>query len=97
MCILVSLYIVLSNTFNTNTNDSIIFQFINMIMNVYSLGITSMCIELSDIIEMLYPLIIDMQLRYTPLHYASIYGHEKIVEQLLKAGASHSAVDKVST
>ena len=42
-----------------------------MIMNVYSLGITSMCIELSDIIEMLYPLIIDMQLRYTPLHYAS--------------------------
>ena len=32
-----------------------------MIMNVYSLGITSMCIELSDIIEMLYSLIIDMQ------------------------------------
>ena len=32
-----------------------------------------------------------------PLHYASKNGHEKIVEELLKAGASHSAVDKVST
>ena len=68
-----------------------------MIMNVYSLVITSMCIELSDIIEMSYPLFIDMQDGYTPLHYASKNGHEKIVEQLLKAGASHSAVDKVST
>ena len=59
-----------------------------MIMNVYALGITSMCIELSDIIEMLYPLFIDMQVGYTPLHYASKNGDEKIVEQLLKAGAS---------
>ena len=67
-----------------------------MIMNVYSLGITSMCIEFS-VIEMSYPLFIDMQDGYTPLHYASKNGHEKIVEQLLKAGASHSAVDKVGT
>ena len=68
-----------------------------MIMNVYSLVITSMCIELSDIIEMSYPLFIDMQDGYTPLHYASKNGDEKIVEELLKAGASHSAVDEVST
>ena len=67
-----------------------------MIMNVYSLGITSMCIELS-VIEMSYPLFIDMQDGYTPLHYASKNGDKKIVEQLLKAGASHSAVDEVST
>ena len=67
-----------------------------MIMNVYALGITSMCIELS-VIEMLYPLFIDMQRKCTPLHYASKNGHEKIVVQLLKAGASHSAVDRVST
>ena len=67
-----------------------------MIMNVYALGITSMCIEL-NVIEMLYPLFIDMQNGYTPLHYTSKNGHEKIVEQLLKAGASHSAVDEVST
>ena len=67
-----------------------------MIMNVYSLGITSMCIELS-VIEKLYPLFIDMQRKCTPLNCASINGHKKIVEQLLKAGASHSAVDKVST
>ena len=31
-----------------------------MIMNVYALGITSMCIGLS-VIEMLYPMYIDMQ------------------------------------
>ena len=67
-----------------------------MNMNVYALGITSMCIELS-VIERLYPLSIDMQLRYTSLHYASKNGHEKIVEELLKTGASHSAVDYVST
>ena len=67
-----------------------------MIMNVYALGITSMCIELC-VIEMLYPLFIDMQQRYTPLHYASKNGHEKIVDQLLKAGANHSAVNNVST
>ena len=67
-----------------------------MIMNVYAVGITSMCIELG-VIEMLYPLFIDMQDGYTPLHYASKNGHEKIVEQLLKTGASHSAVDRVST
>ena len=67
-----------------------------MIMNVYSLGITSMCIELS-VIEMLYPLFIDMQWKCTPLHYASMNGHEKIVEQLLKAGASHSDVNEVRT
>ena len=67
-----------------------------MIMNVYALGITSMCIELS-VIEKLYPLFIDMQVGYTPLYYASKNGDEKIVEQLLKAGASHSAVDEVST
>ena len=96
MCILVSLYIVLSNTFNTCTNDSNIFQFIDMIMNIYSLGIASMCIELS-VIEKLYPLFIDMQRKCTPLHYATKNGDEKIVEQLLKAGASHSAVDEVST
>ena len=65
-------------------------------MNVYALGITSMCIELS-VIEKLYPLFIDMQWENTPLHCASENGHEKIVKQLLKAGASHSAVDKVST
>ena len=65
-------------------------------MNVYALGITSMCIELS-VIEKLYPLLIDIQGRYIPLHYASENGHEKIVEQLLKAGANHSAVDNVST
>ena len=67
-----------------------------MIMNVYALGITSMCIELS-VIEKLYPLFIDMQDGYTPLHYASKNGDEKIVEELLKAGVSHSAVDEVST
>ena len=67
-----------------------------MIMNVYALGITSMCIELS-VIEMLYPLFIDMQVGYTPLHYASKNGDEKIVEQLLKAGANCSAVNEVST
>ena len=67
-----------------------------MIMNVYALGITSMCIELS-VIEMSYPLFIDMQDGYTPLHYSSKNGDEKIVEELLKAGASHSAVDEVST
>ena len=50
-----------------------------MIMNVYALGITSMCIELS-VIEMLYPLFIDMQNGYTPLHYAFENGHEKIIE-----------------
>ena len=38
-----------------------------------------------------------MQRRYIPLHYASKNGHEKIVEQLLKAGANHSAVNEVST
>ena len=38
-----------------------------------------------------------MQREYTPLHYASMNGHEKIVEQLLKAGANHSAVDHVSS
>ena len=96
MSILVSLYIVLSNTFNTYTNDSNIFQFINMIMNIYALGIALMCIELS-VIEKLYPLFIDMQWKCTPLHYASKNGNEKIVEELLKSGASHSAVDKVST
>ena len=58
MSILVSLYIVLSNTFNTYTNDSNIFQFINMIMNIYAIGIALMCIELS-VIEKLYPLFID--------------------------------------
>ena len=67
-----------------------------MIMNVYPLGMTSICIELS-VIEMLYPLFIDMQNEYTSLHYASMKGHEKIVEQLLNAGANHSAVDEVST
>ena len=67
-----------------------------MIMNVYALGITSMCIELS-VIEMLYPLFIDMQNGYTPLHYAFENGHEKIIELLLKADASHSAVNYVST
>ena len=65
-------------------------------MNVYPLGMTSICIELS-VIEMLYPLFIDMQNGYTLLHYASKNGHEKIVEQLLKAGASHSTVNYVST
>ena len=34
-------------------------------MNVYALGITSMCIGLS-VIEMLYPLYIDMQRKCTP-------------------------------
>ena len=69
-----------------------------MIMNVYALGITSMRIEFSDIIEMLYPLIIDMQLRnVSPSTLHLRYGHEKIVEQLLKAGGSHSAVNYVST
>ena len=67
-----------------------------MIMNVYALGITSMRIEFS-VIEMLYPLFIDMQWKCIPLHFASENGHEKIVEQLLKAGGSHSAVDNVST
>ena len=43
------------------------------------------------------PLFIDMQERYTPLHYASMNGHEKIVEQFLKAGAEYSAVNEVST
>ena len=65
------------------------------IMHVYALGITTMCIELS-VIEMLYPLFIELQGRYTPLHYASENGHEKIVEQLLKAGASLSAGAEVS-
>ena len=72
------------------------FKIIDTIIHVYALGITSICIELS-VIEKLYPLSIDMQEGYTPLHYASGNGHEKIVEQLLKAGAYHSAVDKVST
>ena len=67
-----------------------------MIIHVYALGITSICIELS-VIEKLYPLFIDMQERYTPLHYASENGHEKIVEQLLKSGANHSAVGYVSS
>ena len=38
-----------------------------------------------------------MQGKYTPIHYASENGHEKIVEQLLKAGANHSAVGYVSS
>ena len=67
-----------------------------MIMNFFALCLTSMCIELS-VIEMLYPLFIDMQEGYTPLHYASKNGHEKIVDQLLKAGASHLAFNYVST
>ena len=51
-----------------------------------------MCIELS-VIEKLYPLFIEILRKCTPLNCASINGHKKIVEQLLKAGASHSAVD----
>ena len=66
------------------------------IIHVYAHGITSINIELS-VIEKLYPLFIDMQERYTPIHYASNNGHGKIVEQLLKAGANHSAVNDVST
>ena len=38
-----------------------------------------------------------MQERYTPIHCASNNGHRKIVEQLLTAGANHSAVNDVRT
>ena len=33
---------------------------------------------------------------YTPLHIATLYGHETIVEMLLKAGANPSPVSEVS-
>ena len=32
----------------------------------------------------------------TPLHRASLSGHNEIVEMLLKAGANHSLVNKVT-
>ena len=38
-----------------------------------------------------------MQWENTPLHCASENGHEKIVDQLLKAVANHSAVAYVSS
>ena len=33
----------------------------------------------------------------TPLHIASAYGHEAVVEVLLKRGANHSTTNSVST
>ena len=84
------------NKFNAYTNNYSNFKFIDTIINAYALSITSVCIELS-VIEKVYPLFIDMQRGYTPLHYASKNGHEKIVEQLLKAGANQSAVAYVGS